>query len=217
MENKISISPEDIAILGKAQNIWSHLEYPKVRIVNPALRIAGIDVYGQRVDWFKFSQFKEESEDYLLPPHTELELFEQGLHISAAKLQLVTVKKILAPDSLTFEEAQAISDFRKSIPAGYKGRYVWDADLKGLWPDPREWMQANAAFTFEFVPEEASLEQSVYFYRFVVPHELPLEDWPYVADFLSKAESVPFKEHPILATDRVKFVTDVLKGIGDLK
>ncbi len=215
MESKLTIGPEDTARIEEAIQELSRRELPKVWVGEPN-RAGHGDLHGARVDWFSLIRFMNEIEDCFLSPHTERKLFEQGLHVQAAKRQLVVVKKIVPRDGVTFEEASLISSFRKSLLVKGKKSYQWELEPQGSWPHPEEWVHEDTVLLFDYPPDSNFPLESTHFYRFIAGGKLAFEHKPYIEDFLFQAEAGPFDEYPIPATEEIQFMADVLRGIAQL-
>lgn len=215
LQNKLTIDPEGMARIEEAIQELSRRELPKVWIGEPNRDGHG-DLNSARVDWFSLSRVMNEIEDCSLSPHTERKLFEQSLHVQAAKRQLVVVKKIMPRDGVTLEEARLIASFRKSLLVKGKKSHQWNLEPQGSWPHPEEWVYEDTVLLFDYPPDSNFPLESTHFYRFIARNKLAFEHKPYIEDFLFQAEAGPFEEYPILATEETEFMADVLRGIAQL-
>jgi len=97
------IDPENMARIEQAMVELASRELPKVWVGEPVRNGYG-NLRGPKVDWYRLSEMNEEVGGDLLPPHVEQELFEESLHVVAAKRGLVTVKKFLPAYDMTVRE-----------------------------------------------------------------------------------------------------------------
>ena len=213
MQNKLTLSPEDWAKLDGAIAKLSRAEYPKVRVADPAKQIGGVGVYGQRVEWFRLSQYKREIGHNLLPPLDELALFERGVHIAASKKQLVALHTLLPADCLSAEGSHVAIRLGAIRQTTATLDYVQTFDPKEIWPDPHKCVRKDGALMFAFPQSEQALEREAHLYRFVAKHELTPEDWTSASGLFVQAEARPGPEHAVFPTEEVMRFAKLFKDL----
>ncbi len=215
MENNAAISPEDMERITKATEELSSRELPKVRIGEPSDNDLD-DQHGARVDWFSVGRFVSEAEGCSLSPDTERKLFEQGIHVQAAKRQLVVVRKVLPRDGITLGEARLIATARRPRVVKVNKSHRWDLGPHASWPHPEEWVHEDTVLLLDHAPDGNFPLDTTHFYRFIASDKLESGHMPYIEDFLFQAEVGPFHEYQIPATEKTEFVADVLRVIAQL-
>lgn len=215
MKNNVAISPEEMERVVKAMGRLSSRTLPKVRIGEPNDNDPS-DQHGAKVDWFSVDRFANEVEGCSLSPHTERKLFEQGLHVQAAKRQLVVVRKIIPRDRITSDEARLIASVRNSHAVKTNKSQRWNLEPQAYWPHPEVWVHDDTVLLLDLPPDDNFPLDTTHFYRFIASGKLGPEHMPYVEEYLFQAEVGPFAEYTIPATKETEFVANVLRDIARL-
>lgn len=215
MRNNIRVSLEDMDRITEAMKELSGRELPQVRIGKPSHEERN-GQNGARVDWLSVGRFAGEVEGCSLAPNIERKLFEQGLHVQAAKCQLVVVGKVLPRDGITLDEARLIAKVRKPHVARANEVHRWNLEPKAYWPHPEVWVHDDTVLLLDLPPDDNFPLDTTHFYRFIASGKLEPEHMPYVEEYLFQAEVGPFAEYAIPATEETEFVADVLRDIARL-
>jgi hypothetical protein len=202
------ISAEDAARVDQAIDELSDWCLPQVWVGNPDWDEHGNPV-GLKADWLKLVEFLGVD---LLPRSEQIQLFEEAMHVCAARGQLVTVKKVLPLDGITIAEQASIASLKQPIFATTNGSSPGMVDPFGSRFRLADWRGGDTVMLFQFPPDEYFPLGSTNFYSFVARDVVTNSHLPYLNDFFSTALYGPF-ETWIEATDEVVFVAKGLEEI----
>ncbi len=214
LENKLATGPGDMARISEALDKLSQRELPKLQIEESSHESGAAS--GLKVEWARLHQYTRWIGDGFLSPHADRKLFEQSLHIQAAKRQLVTVTKTLYEHALTVEETDLIASLGSSHSDAGREDSELNLGLKDLWSHPEEWVYEDTVLLFEFSPDECLPFGTTHFYRFVAKDALTLEHLPYIEEFFFQAEVGPFDEYSVPATDEIELIAHVFGFMSNL-
>lgn len=206
------IDPENMARIEQAISEWASRELPKVWVGEPVRDEDG-NLRGPMVDWYRLSEINEEVGGDLLLPHVEQELFEESMHVVAAKQGLVAVKKFLPAREMTVQEEGLLKLLEQSVgDRNYLHHVRWGMNNKGSWPRAEESVREHVGMLFSLPPDERFPRGSAYVVGFVPSNALTRADLPYIEDFLRKATDGP-EQHTVEATDEALFLASVLEDV----
>lgn len=212
LNSRGTLDPETMDRIEQAMVEWASRELPKVWVGEPVRNEDG-NLRGLKVDWYRLSEMNEELEGDLLPPHVEQELFEESMHVVAAKQELVTVKKFLPAREMTVQEEGALKLLEQSPADKSHLHHVrWGMNNDGSWPRVEESVREHVGMLFPLPPDERFPRGSAYLVRFVPSNALTRAHLPYIEDFLRKAADGP-KQRTVEATDMAHFLASVLEDI----
>jgi hypothetical protein len=193
LNSKKKMGPEDRARIEKAIEELASWDLPPVWINEPDCSDDG-DRIGPSVSylWLEQNGLVDEVESEDLPEHCQMELWEETMHVLAAREGLVTVRKNLPGDEFTDAEVQMMGSVRNPSCIIEEGYYHGVVGSEGSSPrSDQEWVQEGTVVVFDFPPDEYFPYPSVIFYRFVTKDELTLDHLPHIEGFLSHAENGP--------------------------
>ena len=197
------IDPENMARIEQAMVELASRELPKVWVGEPVKNEDG-NLRGTKVDWYRLSEMNEEVGGDLLPPHVEQDLFEESLHVVAAKRGLVTVKKFLPAYDMTVREKAAL-DLVQQHPVESDLHHVrWGMKSDGSWPRAEESVREHVGMVFPLPADRRFPRGSAYLIKFVAIDALTRNDLPYIEDFLRKAADGPAR-YVLEAADGAEF------------
>ncbi len=172
------------------------------------------NLVGPKLTYYQLEQhgLVEKVAGHALPGHCQMELWEQTVHVLAARQGLVTIRKILPGDKATDTEnlmIASISDPSCRIEEGY-----YHGVVGSLGPKPRseEWVEESTVVVFDFPPDEHVSYPSTIFYRFVARDTLDPGDIPFTEDFCVRAECGPSGGYSIPASTVAKMVWRALSN-----
>ena len=205
-----TIGPEDTNRIKEAIDELSCWGLPRVWVGEPVRDEDG-NIRGPKADWYRLSELNEEVGGDLLPPHVEQELFEESLHVVAAKRGLVTVKKFLPAYDMTVREKGAL-DLVQQHPVESHLRHVrWGMNNNGSWPRAEESVREHVGMLFPLPSDRRFPRGSAYLIKFVAIDALRRNDLPYIEDFLRRAADGPTR-YVLDATDGAEFLAGILEG-----
>ncbi len=209
LNDREKIGPEDVTRINEALDELSSWGSPQVWVGQPVRDEEG-NLRGQKVDWHLLSEMKEEVGDDLLPTHVEQELFEESLHIVAARQGLVTVKKFLPAYDMTLREKAMLDLMQQQPVERHLHRVRWGMNCTGSWLRAEEVVREHVGLLFPLPSDERFPRGSAYVVRFMPRDALTRDHLPYVEDFLRKAVDGP-ELYVIEATDEVELLARVLE------
>ncbi len=212
------MGPEDRARIDKAIEELASWDLPLVWIGEPDYSDDG-GLIGPSVSflWLEQSGLVNEVKSEDLPGHCWKELWEETMHVLAARRGLVTVKKIWPGAKLTDAEEQMMGSVRNPSCIIEEGYYHGVVGSEGSSPrSDQEWVQEGTVVVFDFPPDEYFPYPSVDFYRFVTKDELTLDHLPHIEDFLFHAEDWPSDGYSVPATERLLLAASVNRGVSQL-
>lgn len=199
------IGPEDKARIDEAVEELASWDLPPVWVGEPDYGDDG-GLIGPSVSylWLEQTGLMREVAGEDLPGHWQMELWEETMHVLAARRGLVTVRKILPGHKFTDAEMRMMGSVRNATCIVEEGYYHGAVGPEG--PKPRsedEWVQEGTVVVFDFPPDEYIPYPSVIFYRFAAKDDLTIDDLPHIEDFLSRAEAGPCGWCSVPATKRL--------------
>ncbi len=212
------MGPEDRAKIDKAIEELASWDLPPVWISEPDYSDDG-DRIGPSVSflWLEQSGLMNEVKSEDLPEHCQMELWEETMHVLAAREGLVTVKKSWPWDELTHAEEHMMGSVRNLSCIIEKGYYHGVVGSEGSSPrSDQEWVQEGTVVVFDYPPDEHFPYPSVDFYRFVTKDELTLDHLPHIEDFLWHAENWPSDGYSVPATKRLSLAASVNGDLNQL-
>lgn len=202
------MGPEDRTRIDEAIEIMASWELPPVWVGEPDYAEEG-GLIGPIVSflWLEQTGLIHEVSGEDMPGHCWKELWDETIHVLAAKKGLITVQKIWPTNELTDAEVRMMGSVRNASCIMEEGYYHGVVGSEGAKPrSEEEWVQEGTVMVFDFSPDEYCPYPSVIFYRFVAKDDLIIDDLPHIEDFLSQAElgpsdgcSVPATESLLLA------------------
>lgn len=209
LNDREKIGPEDMTRINEAIGELSSWGSPQVWVGEPVRDEDG-NLRGPRVDWYRLSEMKEVIRDDLLPPLVEQELFEESMHIVAAKQGLVTVKKFLPAYDMTLREKATLDLVQQDPVERHLHRVRWGMNCVGSWLRAEEAVREHVGLLFPLPSDKRFPRGSAYLVKFEPREALTRDHLPYIEDFLRKAVDGP-KLCVIEAPHEVEFLVSVLE------
>ncbi len=206
------MGPEDKARIGWASKEMATWDLPEVWIGEPDYDDDG-NLFGPSLEYLRLEQhgFAHLFEEL------QTDLWNESMHVLAARKGLVTVTKTLPTDGIGSEEVRMRSLVENLACRVGDGFYHGVVGPRGASPrseDPSEWVQEGTVVLVMFAPDAWIPYPTWQFTRFVDRNKLTNEELPYIEDFLFRAENGPSAAYSIEATDSLKMVADLYKGLN---
>lgn len=211
------MGPEDKARIDEAVEIMASWELPPVWVGEPVYAEEG-GLIGPIVSflWLEQTGLIHEVPSEDMPGHYRMELWEETIHVLAAKKGLITVRKIWPKNELTDVEVRMVGWMRNASCIVEKGYYHGVIGSEGLKPRcEEEWVQEGTVVVFDFPPDEYCPYPSM-IYRFVAKDDLTTDDLDYIQDFLSQAGLGPSDPCSVPATERLLLAASVYGGLDQV-
>ena len=205
------ISPEDRTRIDGAMEELARWDLPKVWVGEPEYDDGNL--FGPELEYLRLEQH---GLAYLLED-LQTDLWNESMHILAARSGLVTVTKMLPTDGIGSEEVRMRSLVKNLACRVGDGFYHGVVGPHGASPrseDPLELVKQGTVLLIMFAPDDPIQYPTCQFTRFVTRDKLTTEDLDYIEDFLQQAECGPSCTYSIEPIDSLEMVADLYTGLN---
>ena len=208
-EEKLTL--EDSAHVDQAIDELSERNLPRVWIGDPEWDEYGNPV-GATVDWLKLTHYVDKS---LLSYVEQVQLYEEALHILAARRKLVTVKEVMPLKQAISSPKPLVFSVRNHIQREVRRFIVSEEDSLGSGFHEEDWIGEDTMIMFKSPPTSYCPLGSTTIIRFVDRDALLSSELPYISDFFDTALHCPC-DVVVEATSELLFIADVLADVEGL-
>lgn len=207
------ISPEDGTRIDGAMEELASWDLIKLWVGESEYDDDG-NLFSREVEYLRLEQH---GLGHLLQEEVRTDLWNESMHVLAARKGLVTVTKTLPTDGIGSEEVRMrslVENLACRVGDGFYHGVVGPRGARPRSEDPSEWVQEGTVVLIKFAPDEWIQYTTCQFTRFVARDKLTTEDLDYIEDFLQHGEFEPSCTYSIEPTDSLEMVADLYTGLN---
>ena len=212
LSRRTKIDSEEMALIDMAMEELAYCDLPPVLVGEPRYGDAG-EILSPHISYLRAEQHGLHT---ILRGDHQMELWEETVHVLAAKKGLVTVIKSQPGDEFDDAEIRMVHSVRNAACVVEGNYYHGTVDSVGWKPRSEDWVEENTVVVYDYPPDEVAPFPLTTFYRFVPKDALTTNDLPYIESFLGHGACGPSGGYSVPATERLLLAASVSEDIDKI-